>query len=607
MNNQTIYDYIQAEENRFNTEDSQVGENWYFNFRKHVQLIFHLMHGVFYTGENDWMRSFKQVMRPLINLSTWTEDIEVKDVAFFIEESADHVLSFLLKKYHDEVYTREHDLDTFFDKLAESDIAYGAALVQKGVEIPEVIPLQSVAFCDQTDMAGGPIAFKHYFSPDKLRSMSKYGWGNENNGADISLDDLCELANEDKDVAGTQGGQKNTTTGKTIEVYIVRGSMPDDYLNDSGDFDYYCNQLQIRAFYTNKENKKVGVCLYRKKENEGNLQVLVSQEVYNRALGYGDGEALLPQQIFTNLLNIHKTNMLVAGSKSPLITDDPNFTQKSKIQDMENLEVVTIEEGKTLKLVPTMATADVQLFENSIKELYESGQINVSAFDSLQGKEESSGMTFRGQERLVAQGQGFHERRRGQRAKFIESVVYRFWVIPDMVKDITKGKKFLASLSSEEMSWVADQLATNHVNRRLTDMILAGKMPTKEEQDQFTQIFKQDFFKKGNKHLLEILKEDFKGIEDKIGINIAAKQKNLTGMSDKVFSIIESAMANPQGYQNIRQDPVLNAAFETVLEYSNIPIPDFHMVVQGQPVMSPVQQNDLGKPALAPQNNGTTA
>src|SRR3990167_4895685 len=158
MNQPDIYSYVLTEANRFETDEIQVGDNWYWSFRNHVQLIFHLINGVFYTGNNDWVRAFKNIMRPLTRLSIWTEDLEVKDVVFFIEEHGGKVLSFLVKKYHDEVYVREHDLDTLFDEITESDVVYGGVLVQDGLDRPETIPLQSIAFCDQTNIMGGVVA-----------------------------------------------------------------------------------------------------------------------------------------------------------------------------------------------------------------------------------------------------------------------------------------------------------------------------------------------------------------------------------------------------------------------------------------------------------------
>jgi hypothetical protein len=369
--------------------------------------------------------------------------------------------------------------------------------------------------------------------------------------------------------------------------------------------EYYCNQLQIVALYTDKEKQKQGVCLYRKKEEEGSLKVLITEKVYNRALGYSDGEAYLHPQIWTNFLTIHKMNMLEAGSKVPLYTDDGTYTQKNKIQDMENLEITTIEDNKRIYQVPTAAPANIQLFANSINELYESAQLNGSAYDSLLGKEESAGSTFRGQERLVAQGRGWHDRRRGQRAKFIEGI-YRDWIIPDMIKEITKGKKFLATLNVEELQWVADEMSENLANKRVKELILHGKMLTQQDKDTLKMVVKEMILKKGNKQLLEILKDEFADIEIKIGINISNKQKNLANLSDKVLSIFQFIFQNPAGFQQAMQIPALANSFNDLLEFSGLSIADFSSLLQApqmQPQLSPMQPQNMAQqsPLMANQ------
>lgn len=577
----SIYDFIKSEVSNFETQEIQLGDNWYWNFRKHVQLIFHLKNGVFYTGENNWLRAFKNIMEPILNLAYWTEDIEVKDAVFYIEGKEGKALSFLVKKYHDEVYTRTHDLDTLFDEITESDLDYGGALVQKGVEMPEVLVLNSVAFCDQTDLMGGPMAFKLTYSPDKLRHMSKYGWGDESNGATISLEELCTLASDTKDSGAGKDNKKNKVPGKVIEVYVVRGNLPDHYLKNNDDMEYYCNQLQIVAFYTDDKGEQQGVTLYRKEEEEGNLKFNTTKKVYQRALGRGVAESLLHPQIWTNFLTIHKTNMLEAASKVILYTDDPSYTTKQKIQDMENLEITTIEENKQIRQIPTAAPTNIALYENDINAWFQHGQFAGAAFDPMLGKEAASGTTFRGQERTVAQGGGIHTRRRGQRAKFIEEL-YRDWIIPDMTREILKGKKFLATLSTEELSWVADQMATNLANKKIKEISfdITRKMPTEEERQQMTDTFKEEILSKGNKHLLEILADEFDGIEIKMGVNIAAKQKDLAGLSDKLLSIFQFIFQNPQGFQQAMQIPALAKSFENLLEFGGMSIADFSSVLK---------------------------
>jgi hypothetical protein len=594
-----IHEWVRGEEAKFETDEIKVGDNWFWNFRNHVQLIFHLKNGVFFTGENNWLRAFKNVTEPILELSYWTEDLEVKDVTFFIENQVGKVLSFLVKKYYDEVYTREHDLDSLFDEITESDLDYGGVLNQKGLKRPETIPLQSVAFCDQTDILGGTIGFRFSFSPSKLREMSKFGWGEEKNGATISIEDLCMLATFEKET-NLMGDKKNQVSGKTIDVKIVRGNLPEHYLKDNNDMEYYCNQIQVIADYVDKDGEKQGVVLYRKKAEDSDLKFFTSKKVYQRALGRGVGERLLHPQIWTNFLTIHKMNKLEAGAKSALVTDDSTWTQKNKIQDMENLEVTTIEDGKTVKLIPTINPTDITLYDNDINLWYQQAQNDGAAQDPIMGAEAASGTTFRGQERSVAQGRGTHDKRRGQRAKYIEEI-HRDWIIPDIKKEILKGKKFIATLSTEELTWVAEQLSIKSANDKVKSLLLKGKMVTKEEQTLMIQTFKDGVLKKGNKQLLEILKDEFEDVEIKIGINVANKQKNLTDLSDKLLSIFQFIFANPTGFQQAMQIPALAKSFENILEYGGMSIADFStlLTAPAQPIVSPLQPQGEA-PQLAP-------
>ena len=595
MQAQDIFSYITTEESRFQTEQVQVGDNWWWSFRNHVQLIFHLKNGVFYTGENNWLRAFKNIMEPLLNLSYWAEDIELKDVVFYIENRSGRVLSFLVKKYHDEVFVKKNNLDTLFDEITESDLDYGGALVQKtDTARPEILPLNSMAFCDQTDIFGGPIVFKYNFSPDKLRAMLKFGWGNTSNGATISLENLILIADYTKAPDGLVNAHKNRVTGKNIEVYVVRGCLPESYILDNGNMDDYYNQIQIVGFYKDNTNKKIGVILYRKPEEEGNLKFYTSKKIHGRALGRGEGEGLLHPQIWTNFLTIHKTGLLEAGSKVPLYTDDPEYTNKNRIQEMENLEITTIEDGKRIYQVPTVAPANIQLYERSINEWYEQAQLTGSAFDPILGREPVSGTTFRGQERTVQQGRGLHERRRGQRAKFIEEI-YRDWIIPDMVKEILNGKKFLATLTSEDLTWIANQLAENYAYREQAEDIFNGVVA--RDKELLKQKFLQDFGKKGNKHLLEILKDEFRDVEVQMGINIFSKQKDLVGLSDKILSIFQFIFTNPQAFQQAMQIPALSRSFQDILEYSGMNATDFSTLTS-LPISSSIQPTFPQTPEL---------
>lgn len=607
MKDETIYSYIKAQETSYQTEEISVGDNWQWSMRKHLQMIFHLKNSIFYTGENTYLRAFKGIMEPMLNLSYWIEAIENKDVVFYIDDDDyGKVLSFLVKKYYDEVYTHTHDLDKMFSEGTESDLDYGGLLMQKGVEMPEILPLISVAFCDQTDILGTPMAFKHFFSPEKLRTMSKFGWGDPNNGATVTIEELCVLATSNKQPA-SMGNNANPVPGKTIEVYIVRGNMPDTFLKEDGDPDYYCNQVHIVGFYTDKNNKKIGVTLYKKKEDEGSLKFFTSKEVYQRALGRGVGETMLHPQIWTNFLTIHKTNMLEAAAKIPLYTDDPAYTTKNKIQDMENLEITTIEDGKVIRQVPTAAPGNIALMSNEINEWFNFAQTASSAQSPVLGEQPVSGTTFRGQNQLVTQGKGLHEYRKGKRAKFFEEV-YRDWIIPDIKREILKGQKFLATLTTDELEWISHTLAVRESNAIIRQSFIDGKPYTKEEQDALIQTLKKKVQAKGNRRMIEILREDFSDVEIRIGIDIAGKQKNLVELSDKLLSILQFIYTNPPLFKQAMQDKGMAKAFSDILEASNMSIADFSSILDAPaPQQAPSPNAPSPSPIQVPTNQPTPA
>ena len=583
MNQPDIFTFITAEESVYQTQEIQLSNSWSWNMKNHLMMSFNFIHGMFMTGENNWTRVFKKIIQPILNFRYAAEDIEVRDILLYVEDPQGEHLSFLLKKYHDEVFLKENNLDEFIDDANESDIDYGGILVQDtGEAKPEVHSLHAIAFCDQTNILGGPIGFKHYFSPDKLRGMEKIGWGSKENGANITLKELIRQAEPEKDSIAPFGSRQNITTGKNIEVYVVRGELPEAYLKDNNNFDSWYGQVQIAAFYYTKGKKdKSHAILYRKKETKSPLKFYTAnKKVYGRGLGMGGAEELFHPQIWTNFLEIHKMNLLEAASKVPLYTDDPAYANRNKIQDMENLEITTIQDGKVIRQVPTAAPVNIQLFDRTINGLYENAQQIASAFDPLLGQPAPSGTPFRAQERQVIQGRGPHDRRRGKFAKFLEEV-YRDIILPRLSREILKGKKFLATLSSEEMQWVSERMAENLASREIVEAVLNGELPPNKEV--LKQQIMADFTKKGNKQWFEILKNEFKDAEMKISINIVGKQKDLALLVDKLVNMVQQGFASPEVIKKIVQASGLNPIDFPALAQIPAPAPEEAGAALSQP------------------------
>lgn len=583
-----IYDYILAEESAYQTIPVTVAENYEWNMYDHINKTICYRDSKFFSGANDGERPFKNITRPILNLQHRSEGFDVVDIVLFVSDKINYYKSFLVKKYH-EIWARRENIDTFIDDMVDSFVDFGGVLVKKTRgNCPEVVPLQRLAFCDQTDILSGPIPEKHSYSPDQLLEMAKYGWGDEKNGrATGTIQDLLVIVSAQKDVAVKTDAKKRQirTPGKYINVYEVHGVFPADWLDSEGNPDEMVRQLQIVAFYYDKDEKKCGFTLYKGKEKELPYKFLARDKIYGRALGMGGAEELFDPQVWTNYDMIHIKNMLDAASKIILKTTDATLATKHPkgLKDLDNLEIVSISPNTDLNQVDTRPV-NMALFERSVTEWEAHAQQMGSAQDALLGKSPNAGTPFKLQDLVVQQGEGLHEHRRGKIATFLREI-YRDWIIPGISRDITNGTEFLSGLSLDEIKSVAESLSINAANEFKIERILDGQVLTPELVDSYQASVKDNFMKKGNKHFIEILKEELKDAPIDVDTDIAGKLQ-LNKITDSLTRIIGQVLANPE----LLNDQRAATIFNRLIEYSGLNPFDFssQMPVPKQ-VAQPIQ------------------
>jgi hypothetical protein len=565
---ETIFKYIESEEVIYQTREITLGENWNWNMANHLSLSFHMKYGKYLKSSNDpqTKQPKNNIILPILEFRYAAEDRDVKDIIFETEDPEKQHLSFLIKKYWDDVFTIENNLDDFLDDAIEEKVDFGGCLVKKGVgAVPEVIPLQTIAFCDQTDIEGGPIGLKFNFSPEALKRNSKIGWGDEKKGADITIDDLIFLATKEKDPASTEVGNQNQVTGKNIEVYVVRGTLPSAYLKGH-DMDNLTNQVQIVAFYWDEKNMKQGVTLYKAPEKESALKFHSPKKVFGRALGLGGVEILIDPQIWADFAEIHKNNFLKSSSKSVIYTDDPAYANRNKIKELENDEVTVIDrESKYGLRRIEPATANIAIFSNRVAELEAHAQKLAGVTDPLLGKQPPAGTPFRLQERVVFEGKKPHERTAGKFDKFVEEII-KDWVIPHMVREITEGTEFLSNLSSDQMEYVLRKVSRNRAVKRQWEDVFEGRIPGDlafyEEEE------RNNLLQNGNQQILKILKDEVKNVKFTVKVRVSSKQKDMEGFVDKLSKVLQQYWALPP---EIKSDPTTQHLMNQILEASGLP------------------------------------
>jgi len=600
---QDIFSFITSEEAAYLLPvEVSSGNEW--SMAQHIKLTLLYKSSKYERGNQD-DKPFMNIMRPILNLQHRSEGFDVKDIVLYVNSAKDYYKSFLIKKYHNK-WARDNSIDTFIDDMVESYVDFGGALVKNVHDVkPEVVPLQRLAFCDQTDILSGPICEKHPYAPDQLKEMAKHGWGDEKKGATITIDDLILLAETAK--KNKQSGQQTKTPGKYIEIYELHGMFPEWWLGDEYDQDEnkYTRQLHIVAFYQPTEGDKKGVHLYKGKEGDSIYDFIARDKIYGRALGFGGGEELFEPQVWTNYDAIRIKDMLDAASKILFQTTDPGFAKRSKMKNLDNLEILTTEEGKRIDRINT-TPVNIKFFNDSIMQWEALAKTTGGADDAAQGKTPPSGTSGRLQELVVITGQGSHEYRKGKLATFLGEI-YRKQIIPHIAKKINQGQEFITEIDLDELQGVADSVVTNEANKLIKEKILNGEVIEKEAVETYKQQIREQFMKGGNKRFLKILKEEIKDAPLDVFINIVGKQAKLEKMTNDFIGVLRDMMStyDPQTKTFVVfDDPRMSKLFNQIIEYFGLSPIDFYQAPKpqqlapqpaGQPVVAQPGKENLAR------------
>lgn len=601
-----IFEFVKQEEAAYALPITIPGTDWEWNMKEHIRLSILYKHSQFAQGNTDKDREdkpFRNIVRPVLNVQYRTEGFDVKDIVLYVDDEDQYYKSFLVKKYHDGWATK-WEIDTFIDDVNESIVDLGGALVRDvNKKCPENIPLQTIAFCDQTNMLSGPLGIKHFYSPDELMSFESVGWGDTAHGANVSLRDAIIFAKTEK-ILDSQSGKSTKTPGKYVECYEVNGVLPESWLKQGGDPEKFVRQMQILMFYWDETSKqKKGLILFRGRQADGLFKVMKRDKIHGRALGYGGVEELFDPQVWANYNEIVMKDMLDAASKVILKTTDAQVKQKhpNGLKDMESLELVEVEDGKDIGQVNTTPVS-FGLFEKKVNEWDAIARTLGGASDVLLGENPTSGEPFKTTNLVTQESHGLHDYRRGKYAVFMGKV-YTDYVLKHLMEDITEGKKFLETLSMKELQQVIEAMVVCQVNDIKKEKMLNGEEIVPADMAQLEAGIRKNFAKKGSDWFLEIFKDEMRDVPTVVKVNVAGKQKDLAKITDKIVNVIRQVIAAPQ----ILNDPRMAQLFNEIIELSGLSPLDFSQPIAqnalppaAQPTPSPIQPSVVPNQDVAP-------
>ena len=581
MQYKDVYEYIITEKTSYETSTIPLTDNWEWSMFEHIKRSFSLKNSKFSSGNNDNNRPFKNIIRPILNVQYRTEGFDVKDIVAFVNDAKNYYKSFLVKKFHPR-WARANNIDTFIDELVESYVDYGLALVKNVNDVrPEVVPLQRLAFCDQTDILTGALCELHQYSPDQLREMAGK-WNAE------EIEFAINMAKDKKSVSLAKKDAK--TPSKYVEVYELHGTLPATWLNKDDavrketdaygieteidereytDENEYVSQMHIVTFYKAEDGNKKGICLFKSRERRPRYKAIKRDNVFGRACGFGGVEELFDAQTWVNYSEIQLKEMLDVASLILLQTADESYKTKNLLDDMEKGQVLTHEDNKPLTQI-TLTPQNKEKFDVNVTRWEQTARTIASANDPLLGESPTSGTPFKLQELVVQEGNGIHDYRKGKISTFV-SEIYRDWVLPYYATDINKGQKFAEELTLDELQSIADTVVENMANDKAKQLVLDGKPISPQIIDQYKQEVRDNFMKGGNKRFLEIFKDEIKDLPIDVEMNIAGKQSDLAKNADKLTNIFRTVVANPQ----VLQAPGMAKLFNEIIEDSGFSPIDF--------------------------------
>lgn len=589
-----VFDYIKTEETRFGTERVPLTNSKDWNMKEHIERCFNVANGWYHTGVNDGTRPYDDIVTPVIDVAFRSEGFDVKDIVPFVDDVNEAYKSFFVKKFHPQ-WARKNELDTFIDEVVESSIIYDLVLIKDiNKTRPEVIKLQDIAFCDQTDVLSGAICIKHNLTiPQLLEYKGKWD--------DAKIDEVIVMAQASKKVS-TAGDKVVKTPSKYIEVYELHDTRPESDLKEDGDPDKYVDQLHIVNYYIASDGSKNGISLFKgkgRKRSEAFKALKIDQvRSHGRACGRSIVERLFEPQVWNNYSAIKLKKML--DSAVNLIQTDSEEFGGMKISELKDNTVIKHEPGRPLTRV------DMQLQNVPVLQAHQQKQENQarllgSASDASLGRAPVSGTPFALQELVVQQGEGIHDYRRGKIATFFADVLYRDLILKYLVKEMNNGVKFSEDLSLDEVQEIAETISNNMADDRLKEIILSGKIMSQEEKDLFKETVKASFMKGGSKRFMELLKGELEEVPVKVFVNVAGKQRNMAQNADKISKLVSNILANPQAFATI---PGLAKSYNQLLEESGMSPIDFTQItsgvqanpnVQTEQIKSPIGQAELTK------------
>lgn len=493
-----------------------------------------------------------------VDISSKMIDLDTKDIILMAEDE-NYWTTWLMEKE-----LKYWFKDTYFGKELNKYSYFlprdGHLILKKVDNEVRVVPIKNLRFRpDAVSLKNIPIVEVFKYQPDEFEvEAKKRGWEN-----------IEEAIN---------GKDKIISYNTDNKIQVFGAYFPKGFLKSKYNYFLVSNTGHILSFLTMDKSP---------------YKDLAWEEIPGRAVGRGQVEKLMPEQVYLNRMANAKAEGLYWTSKLLFQSRDPSVGMNLMVQS-ENGDVLTPNSEIT-----QINVQDRNLGFYNYDEARWEKQATRKAFISepITGERSPPGTPL-GSTVLQAQYSGqYYQQKKENLAEFIKEVLWD-WVLPEFKKQNRSEHKILISNLLED-----DINSENFLQMMLSDRM--NKLRAREKyltpnQWKIRKAINAEMIRKSQ---LSVPKGIYDNLKFKMNIVISGEEIDIQSKQSVGQVIIQTLSANPM----IMKDKLLRRAFFKVLNWMGINPKDFGL---GEPTMdisetvgeiSPPQGGSISIPSASSQ------
>lgn len=545
-----LFDELTSLKENYHTTSIDLAEGLSFNQARTLKMIEFYSNSKYLGGDKDELgrdKPYLNIINANVDVSVVATDLDTKDIQIQGSDRDSYAKAYILSKAGKN-WMRDVNYAKHLNERGETRARYGGVLIKK-TEVDGKLDIQVVPWknliTNPTDILKNTIVEQHFLSPAELSDKSEV-WKKTEEAIKIAV--------------------------KTKEPYLVHeihGRFPVAvYKECKGEKLEETDKYTYKNYHFVVSGEK-GKQLIHWSEEEKDLpyKYLPWKAIPGRALGKGVVEEGEQAQIWTNDAVIAEKNVMELAGKVIVQTASKKYAGRNIFTEMDNGTTLEHEENKPFSRVE-LTPSSLPVWRDLISRWQSQFDRSTAVTDALRGETPPSGQAFRLQALVTQQSASQFDYRR-EEAGIFEKEVWTDWIIPHLIKKLSKPQTLVSEFSNDELQKIDETFLNSLIFEQLNKAVSSGQIVDPAQIEQEKQSIREKLMITGSHRFLELPEDFFKGIKVLVDVITTGEQKNKTAMLESLATIFGQVQStfNPQtGKFAALEDPVLAEIFYSMVE-----------------------------------------